>query len=106
MAMRRQYAAAWIVVSTMFVMSTSAQGGDAPVRATIEEFFAAFNSGNVSAATAVWRSDAVDINFSGMISGKEQLEERIGAELKLGVKFDHTIDRIDIVGPIAWAAGP
>lgn len=103
--MKRLNAAAWIVVTTMFAVSASAQDSNALVRATIEKFFVAFNSGNVSAATELWRPDAVDINFSGMISGKAQLDERIAAELKLGVKFDHNIAHIDVDGPIAWAVG-
>lgn len=100
----RHYAAAWIAISASFVMTASAQD-DAPMRTTIEKFFVAFNSGDASAATELWRPDAVDINFSGMVSGKAPLQERVASELKLGVKFDHTIDRIDVAGPIGWAAG-
>jgi hypothetical protein len=40
-------------------------------------------------------TDPVDINFRGMISSTAQLGDRIAAELKLGVKFDHTIERIE-----------
>ena len=40
-----------------------------------------------------------------MVSGQAQLNQRIDAELKLGVKFDHKIDRIDVDGQTAWAVG-
>jgi uncharacterized protein (TIGR02246 family) len=103
--MKGLFAATWIVVSTMFAVPASAQGASDAVRATIEKFFAAFNSGNVSAATELWRADAVSISVGGMISGKAQLDEEITTELKLGVKFEHKIDRIEAEGPIAWAAG-
>jgi ketosteroid isomerase-like protein len=103
--MRRLCAAVWLGVSVMIAGPVAAQGSDQAVRATIEKFFTAFNSGSVSAATELWRRDAVDINFSGLISGADQLEKRIAAELKLGVKFDHTIDRIEVEGQLAWAAG-
>jgi hypothetical protein len=56
--------------------------------------------------TALWRADAVDININGLISGKAQLDERVAAEFKLGLKFsEHKIARIDVHGSVAWAAG-
>jgi ketosteroid isomerase-like protein len=102
----RRYAAAWLVASTMFVMPASAEEPSDSVRATIDGYFEAVNTGNVpAAATDPWRADTVDINSTGMISGKTQIFERISDAIKRGVKFQHKIDRIDIDGPIAWAAG-
>lgn len=52
------------------------------------------------------RGHAIDININGLISGKAQLDERVATEFELGLTFsEHKIDRIDIHGPIAWAAG-
>lgn len=96
--MSRSYAAAWIVVSTLFVAPASAQPGDAPVRAAVEKLFSAINDGDVFAAAELWRADAVSINISGLISGKVQIDERLTTETKLGVKFGHRIDRIDVDG--------
>jgi len=105
--MRRLRAAIWILIVTMFAVPALPEGpSDAAVRATIEKFFASFNGGDASATTELWRADAVDINFNGLISGKPQLDERVATEFKLGVKFsEHRIDRIDVHGQIAWAAG-
>lgn len=105
--MRRLYAAMWMMLATMFAVSALSEGpGDAAVRATIESFFTSFNGGDVSATTGLWRADAVDININGLISGKAQLDERVATEFKLGLKFsEHKIDRIDVHGSIAWAAG-
>jgi ketosteroid isomerase-like protein len=90
----------------MSAVPVSAQGASDAVRATIEKYFEAVNSGNVpEAASEPWQEDAVDINSSGMISGKAQIFERISGAIKIGAKFEHTIDRIDVDGPIAWAAG-
>jgi ketosteroid isomerase-like protein len=104
--MRGLFAAGWIAVSTIFAVPAFAQTPSDAVRATIEKYFAAVNSGNVSAAASEpWREDAVDINSSGLISGKAQIFERLSGAIKIGAKFEHRIDRIDIDGPIAWAAG-
>jgi uncharacterized protein (TIGR02246 family) len=105
--MRRLYAATWIMVVAMIAVPASPNGPrDAAVRATIEKYFASFNNGDASATAEQWREDAVDINVNGLISGKTQLNERLGTEFKLGVKFsEHKIDRVEIDGPIAWAAG-
>ena len=102
--MRRLYAA---ISMTLFAApALSGDPDDAAVRATIERFFTSFNGGDASATTALWRADSVDININGLISGKAQLHERVATELKLGVKFSkHEIDRIEVHGPIAWAAG-
>jgi ketosteroid isomerase-like protein len=105
--MRRPYAAIWIMVVTMFAAPAwSGEPSDAAVRATIEKFFAFFNSGDASATTELWRADAVDININGLVSGKAQLDERMTTEFKFGLKFsEHKIDRIEVHGPLAWAAG-
>jgi ketosteroid isomerase-like protein len=90
----------------MSVAPASAEGAVDAVQAMIDKYFEAFNSGNVpAAATEPWRDDAVDINSSGLISGKTQIFERISEAIKLGAKFDHKIERIDVNGQIAWAAG-
>lgn len=86
--MRRLYAATWIMVGAMIAVPASPNGPrDAAVRATIEKYFASFNNGDASATAEQWREDAVDINVNGLISGKAQLNERLGTEFKLGVKF-------------------
>jgi len=105
--MRRSYSAIWILVLTVFAVPAFSEGpGDAAVRAAIEKFFASFNGAEPSATAALWSADAVDINISGLISGSPRLEERLAAEFKIGLKFsEHKIDRIDIHGPFAWAAG-
>ena len=78
---------------------------DTEVKAVITKFFKAFNSGNVDETAALWSPDAVDINVNGMISGKTQLDARIAAELKMGLKLDHTIERVQVGKDMAWAAG-
>jgi ketosteroid isomerase-like protein len=105
--MRGLYAASAIILVTMLaVPGLSAAPNDAAVRATIEKFFASFDAGDADATAALWRADAVDVNINGLISGKAQLDERLAAEFKLGLKFsEHRIARIDIHGAIAWAAG-
>ena len=105
--MRRVYAAIWIMVVTMFAVPALPQGSsDAAVRATIEKFFASFNDGDASASTRLWRADAVDININGLIAGEVKLDERVATEFKLGLKFsEYKIDRVDVHGSIAWAAG-
>jgi ketosteroid isomerase-like protein len=102
----RFYIAAWIVVSTTFALPASAQRpSDAPVREAIEKFYAAFNSGDASVATDLWRADAIDISVGGMMTDKARRDETIANELKLGVKFEHKIDRVEVDDQIAWAAG-
>ena len=41
-----------------------------------------------------------------MVSGKTQMDARIATELKMGLKMDHTIERVQVGENIAWAAGP
>jgi ketosteroid isomerase-like protein len=105
--MRRLYGAICIMIMMTFAVPALPEGpNDMAVRATIEKFFASFDGRDLSATTGLWRADAVDININGLISGKAQLDERVATEFKLGVKFsEHKIDRIDVHGPIAWAAG-
>jgi ketosteroid isomerase-like protein len=105
--MRRLYAATWIAVLTMLAVPAWAEGSsEATVRTTIEKFFTAFNSGDASAAEELWRADAVEINVMGMVSGEAKLNERLAAELKLGLKLEHKIDRVEVDGSVAWAVGP
>ena len=82
------------------------KGNDSEVKAVVTKFFEAFNAGKVEEAAALWSPDAVDINVNGLISGKTQLDTRIARELKMGLKIDHTIERIQVVDNLAWAAGP
>ena len=105
--MRRLHAATWIVLSTLLAVPASAEApSEATVRTTIEKFFTAFNSGDVSAVEGLWRADAVEINVMGMVPGEAKLNERLAAELKLGLKLEHKIDRVEVDGSTAWAAGP
>jgi ketosteroid isomerase-like protein len=105
--MRWLYAATWIVFSTMLAVPAWAEGpSDAAVRTTIEKFFTAFNNGNVSEVEELWRADAIEINVNGLVSGEAKLNERLAAELKLGLKLEHKIDRVEVDGAMAWAAGP
>jgi uncharacterized protein (TIGR02246 family) len=79
---------------------------DTEVRAVITKFFKAFNSGNVGETEALWSPDAVDITINGMVSGKTQMDARIAAEFKMGLKKqDHTIERVQVGKNMAWAAG-
>ena len=82
--MRGLFAASWIVVSTMFAVHAFAQTPSDAARATIDEYFEAFNSGNVPA---------------GLIF------EHLSEAIKNGAKFSHKIERIEVEGPFAWAAG-
>jgi len=76
------------------------------VKAVITKFFKAFNSGNVDETAALWSSDAVDITVNGMVSGKTQMDARIAAEQKMGLKKqDHTIEQVQVGKNMAWAAG-
>jgi len=80
---------------------------DMEVKAVITKFFNAFNSGNVDETAALWSPDAVDITVNGMVSGKTQMDARIAAEVKMGLKKqDYTIERVQIGKNMAWAAGP
>ena len=99
--------ATWLAVSTTFGLPASAQGpSDAPVRATIDKYFAAFNSGDVPGVIELWRADAIGISVGGVMTDKARRDETIATELKMGVKFEHKIDRIEVDSQIAWAAGP
>jgi uncharacterized protein (TIGR02246 family) len=79
---------------------------DTEVKAVITKFFNAFNSGNVDETAALWSPDAVDITVNGMVSGKTQMDARIAAEQKMGLKKqDHTIESVQVGKNMAWAAG-
>jgi uncharacterized protein (TIGR02246 family) len=79
---------------------------DTEVKAVITKYFNAFNSGNVDETEALWSPDAVDITVNGMISGKSQMDARIAAEFKMGLKKqDYTIERVQVGKNMAWAAG-
>jgi len=56
----------------------------------IEEYFEAVNGSNVpAAAIEPWRADAVNINSTGMISGKAQIIDRTADTIKRGITFEH-----------------
>jgi uncharacterized protein (TIGR02246 family) len=96
-----------LVLALLVSMPACAQErSDTEVKAVITKFFKAFNSGNVDETAALWSPDAVDINVNGMVSGKTQIDARIAAELKMGLKLDHTIERVQVGKNMAWAAGP
>ena len=40
------------------------------------------------------------------MTDKGKRDEHFSEDLKLGVKFEHKIDHIQVDGQIAWAAGP
>jgi ketosteroid isomerase-like protein len=101
--MREASAAAWILASMMCAVPASAEGRD--VLETIHKFFEAFNSGDAPAVAELWHANAISITLGGMISDKARLGEEIATALKLGVKFEHKIDRTDGDDSIAWAAG-
>jgi uncharacterized protein (TIGR02246 family) len=95
-----------LILALLVPMPAFAQEpSDTAITAVITKFFEAFNSGNVDQTAALWSPDAVDINVNGLVSGKTQLDARIAAELNMGLKFDHTIERVQIAENIAWAAG-
>jgi uncharacterized protein (TIGR02246 family) len=96
------------VLALLVSMSASAQEpSDTEVKAVITKFFKAFNSGNVNETAALWSPDAVDITVNGMVSGKIQMDARITAEFKMGLKKqDYTIERVQVGKNIAWATGP
>jgi len=96
-----------LVLALLVSMPACAQEpSDTEVKAVITKFFQAFNSGNVDETAALWSPDAVDINVNGMVLGKRQMDARIAAELKIGLKMDHTIERVQVGKNLAWAAGP
>jgi uncharacterized protein (TIGR02246 family) len=96
-----------LVFALLVSMPACAQEpGDTEVKAVITKFFKAFNSGNVDETAALWSPDVVDINVNGMVSGKTQMDARIAAELKMGLKLDHSIERVQVGKNMAWAAGP
>jgi ketosteroid isomerase-like protein len=100
-----------LLVTLVFALLVSVpacaqEPADKAVRAAITKFFESFNSGNVDETAAVWSSDAVDINVNGIVSGKTQLDARIAAELKMGLKFDQTVERVNVGKNLAWATGP
>ena len=102
--MRELFAAAWIAVS--FTVPALAQGPSDAVRATIDNYFEAFNRGDLHAVTEAWRADAVEISVRGLMTDKARRDEHFADDLKLGVKFAHKIDHIQVDNQIAWAAGP
>ena len=105
--MKRLKRSCALVLALLVSMPACAQEtSDTAVKAVITKFFQAFNSGNVDQTAALWSPDAVDINVNGMVSGKTQMDARIAAELKMGLKFDHTIERVQVGENMAWAAGP
>ena len=76
-----------LVLALLVSMSACAQEpSDTEVKAVITKFFKAFNSGNVDETAALWSPDAVDITINGMVSGKTQMDARIAAEFKMGLK--------------------
>jgi uncharacterized protein (TIGR02246 family) len=96
-----------LVFALLVSMPACAQGpSDTEVKAVITKFFEAFNSGNADETAGLWSPDAVDINVNGMVSGKTQMDARIAAELKMGLKLDHTLERVQVGKNMAWAAGP
>jgi ketosteroid isomerase-like protein len=64
------------------------------------------HDGNIDQSAALWSPDAADINVNVMVSGKTQMDARIAVELKMGLKFDHAIERVQVGENMAWAAGP
>jgi ketosteroid isomerase-like protein len=105
--MARVYAATWMVLSATFALSASAQEiSDTPVRATIDKYFAAFNNGDLPVVTDLWRADAIEITVRGLMTDKARRDEHFADDLKLGVKFEHKIDHIQVDKQIAWVAGP
>jgi uncharacterized protein (TIGR02246 family) len=96
-----------LVLALLASMPAFAQEpSDTEVKAVITKFFEAFNSGNANETAGLWSPDAVDINVNGMVSGKTQMDARIAAELKMGLKLDHKIERVQVSENMAWAAGP
>jgi uncharacterized protein (TIGR02246 family) len=103
---RLKWSCALVLALLVSVPACAQEPSDTAVKAVITKFFEAFNSGNVDQTAALWSPDAVDINVNGIVSGKSQMDARIAAELKMGLKFDHTIERVQVGENMAWAAGP
>lgn len=104
--MRGLFAAAWIAVSTMSAVPAFAQGASDTVRATIDQFFKAFNSADLPAIIELFRADAIEITVRGLVTDKARRDDHYADDLKLGVKFEHKIDRIEVGNQLAWAMGP
>jgi len=104
--MRLKWSCALVMALLVSMPACAQEPSYTAVKAVITKFFEAFNSGNVDETAALWSRDAVDINVNGMVSGKSQMDARIAAELKMGLKFDHTIERVQVGENMAWAAGP
>jgi uncharacterized protein (TIGR02246 family) len=103
---RLKWSSALVLALLVSMPAYTQEFNDMEVKAVIAKFFEAFNSGNVGETAALWSPDAVDINVNGMVSGKSQMDARIAAELKMGLKLDHTIERVQVGENLAWAAGP
>jgi uncharacterized protein (TIGR02246 family) len=103
--MRLKWSCALVMALLVSMPACAQEPSDTAVKTVITKFFEAFNSGNVDETAALWSRDAVDINVNGMVSGKSQMDARIAAELKMGLKFDHTIERVQVGENMAWAAG-
>jgi ketosteroid isomerase-like protein len=104
--MRALYALVGCAALALFAVPPATAGGDAEVRTFIEKFFADYNGGNLAATMAAWRTDGMHINFSGTVSGNAALQERLGNEIKNGVKLEYSIERVAVEGVSAWATGP
>ena len=102
---RLEISCALILALIVSMPALAREPSDSPITAVITRFFDSFNSGNVDQTVALWLPDSVDINVNGLVSDKTQLDARIAAELKAGLKFDHTIERVQVVENVAWAAG-
>jgi uncharacterized protein (TIGR02246 family) len=102
-----KWSSALVLALVVSMPACAQEPSDTEVKAVITKFFKAFNSGNVDETAALWSPDAVDITVNGMVSGKTQMDARIAAELKMGLKKqDYTIERVQIGKNMAWAAGP
>jgi uncharacterized protein (TIGR02246 family) len=103
---RLKWSCALVLALLVSMPACAQEPSDTAVKAIITKLFEAFKSGNVDQTAAFWSPDAVDINVNGMVSGKTQMHARIAVELKMGLKFDHTIERVQVGENMAWAAGP
>jgi uncharacterized protein (TIGR02246 family) len=102
---RLKWSCAFVLALLVSMPACAKEPSDTEVKGVITKFFEAFNSGNVDETAALWSPDAVDINVNGSVSGKTQMDARIAAELKMGLKFDHTVERVQVGENMAWAAG-
>jgi uncharacterized protein (TIGR02246 family) len=102
---RLKWSCAFVLALLVSMPACAKEPSDTEVKGVITKFFEAFNSGNVDETAAFWSPDAVDINVNGSVSGKTQMDARIAAELKMGLKFDHTVERVQVGENMAWAAG-